>query len=104
MKTTGKDRSMTTGDRREPGDVYMMLSPEGEIRVISTSDIIYKRFTDFVNDGAFYALRDRNPSYENDFFVQYRFPDSKKDSGVGSGGKAHNGISANSKKPSGSWG
>lgn len=78
MKTTGKDRSMTTGDRREPGDVYMMLSPEGEIRVISTSDIIYKRFTDFVNDGAFYALRDRNPSYENDFFVQYRFPDSKR--------------------------
>lgn len=77
MKTTGNN-GIVPGDRREPGDVYMLLSPEGEVKVISTSDLIYKRFTDFVNDGAFYALRDRNPSYENDFFVQYRFPDSKR--------------------------
>lgn len=58
--------------------MYMILSPEGKVKVISTVDLIYKRFTDFVNDGAFYALRDRKPSCENDFFVQYRFPDSKR--------------------------
>lgn len=69
---------MIPGDRREPGDVYMMLSPEGEIMVISTSDLIYKRFTEFVNDGAFYALRDHKPPYANDFFVQYRFPNQKR--------------------------
>lgn len=66
---------MIPGDHREPGDVYMILSPEEKVKVISTSDLIYKRFTEFVNDGAFYALRDRKPPYANDFFVQYRFPD-----------------------------
>lgn len=76
MKTSEKNL-IIPDDRREPGDVYMILSPEGKVMVISTVDLIYKRFTDFVNDGAFYALRDHKPPYMNNFFVQYRFPDPK---------------------------
>lgn len=70
-------------DRREPGDVYMILSPEGKVKVISTVDLIYKRFTDFVNDGAFYALRDHKPPYTNDFFRAIPLPCSEDDSVVG---------------------
>lgn len=65
------------GNHRER-DVYMILSPEGRIKVISTVDLIYQRFTEFVNDGAYYALRNCKPSCENDFFVHYRFPDQKR--------------------------
>ena len=66
------------GDHREPGDVYMILSPGGKVKVISTVDIIYKRFTEFADDGAYYALRERKLSCENDFFVHYRFSDKKR--------------------------
>lgn len=77
MKTNENNLSPVIDERRKPGDVYMILSPEGKVKVISTVDLIYKRFTDFINDGAFYALRDHKPPYMNDFFVQYHFPDPK---------------------------
>ena len=72
------NNGIISGDHREPGDVYMILSPGGKVKVISAVDLIYQRFTEFVDDGAYYALRDRKLSCENDFFVHYRFPDQKR--------------------------
>lgn len=62
-------------DRRKPGDVYIMLSTEGKIQAISVNDTFYKRFGDFVNDCAYYTLKDMAPPYGNSFLVQYRFYD-----------------------------
>lgn len=73
---TNENNTILSGDRRVPGDVYMMLSPEGQVREISTEDFLYKCFGDFLNDYAYYTLREMKPPYINCFFVHYRFHDS----------------------------
>lgn len=49
MKTTEENRTMNSGDRREPGDVYMMLSPEGKTQAVSANGRYYKNFGHFIN-------------------------------------------------------
>lgn len=63
------------GDQREPGDVYMMLTPEGQVQAVSVNDLLYKNFDQFVNDCAYYMLNDWKEPYPNSFFVHYRFED-----------------------------
>ena len=75
MKTTEENRTMNPGDRREPGDVYMMLSPTGAVRDISIDDCLYKSFGDFLNEYAYYAVKDIRSPHTNGFFVHYRFDD-----------------------------
>ena len=74
MKTDENNR-ITPGDRWEPGDVYMMLSPAGMARDISIDDRLYKSFGHFVQDYTYSTLEELNPPYANSFFVHYRFND-----------------------------
>ena len=50
MKTTEENRTMNPGDRRLPGDVYMVLTPEGRPQLISTKDTVFNRFDTFLDD------------------------------------------------------
>lgn len=73
METTAENRTMPPGDRWEPGDIYMMLSPTGTVQDISIDDRLYKSFGDFLNEYARYAVENARPPHTNDFLVHYRF-------------------------------
>lgn len=75
MKTTEENRTMNSGDRREPGDVYMMLSPEGKTQAVSANGRYYKNFGHFINHCTEIILKDWLTPYPNSFFVHYRFAD-----------------------------
>ena len=62
---------------RKPGDLYMMLSPEGKIRSVAAGDIMYNNFREFTQDAVYYTQKGRNAPYLNDFFLHYRFADDK---------------------------
>lgn len=75
MKTTEENRTMNPGDRREPGDVYMVLSPEGKTQTVSANGRYYKNFGHFVKHYTEVMLHDWLTPYPNSFFVHYRFAD-----------------------------
>lgn len=75
MKMTEENRTMNPGDRREPGDVYMVLSPEGKTQTISANGRYYKNFGHFVKHYTEVTLHDWLTPYPNSFFVHYRFAD-----------------------------
>lgn len=66
---------MNPGDRREPGDVYMVLSPEGKTQTVSANGRYYKNFGHFVKHYTEVMLHDWLTPYPNSFFVHYRFAD-----------------------------
>ena len=66
---------MISGGRREPGDVYMMLSPEGKAQEIAANDMFYKNFGHFINHCTEAMIHDWLTPYPNSFFVHYRFAD-----------------------------
>lgn len=74
MKTDTNNRD-TSGDRREPGDVYMMFSPEGKIQAVAANDRFYKNFGHFIDTCAYHMLTGWVPPCPNSFFVHYHFTD-----------------------------
>jgi len=62
---------------KKPGDLYLMLSPEGKIKMISAGDIMYNNFREFIHDAVYYAQKRGNAPYLNDCFLHYRFEDNK---------------------------
>ncbi len=75
MKTTEENRTMNPGDRWVPGDVYMMLSPEGKTQAVAANDRFYKNFGHFINHCTEAMIQDWLMPYPNSFFVHYRFAD-----------------------------
>lgn len=73
MKPTEENRTMNPGEKREPGDVYMVLSPEGKAQAVSTNDLLYKDFGQFVYDCTYYMFKNWIAPYPNSFFVHYHF-------------------------------
>ena len=76
MKTTEENRNMDPGESRKPGDVYMILTPEGRPQLISTKDTAFHRFDTFLNDYAKFVGTDLTSP--NSFIVCYRFDDPAK--------------------------
>jgi len=62
---------------KKPGDLYLMLSPEGKIKMISAGDIMHDNFREFIYDAVYYTQKRGNAPYLNDRFLHYRFEDDK---------------------------
>lgn len=78
MKTTKENGNMYPGEKQEPGDVYMMLSPEGTTQAVSANGRFYKNFGQFIHDCTYHMLKDWIAPYPNSFFVHYRFDDPSR--------------------------
>ena len=61
----------------KPGDLYMMLSPEGKVKSVMEGDIMYENFHEFIYDAVYYLQKGRDAPYLNDFFLHYRFKESR---------------------------
>lgn len=62
----------------KPGDIYMMLSPEGKIRAVEVGNMMYDNFQEFMQDAVYYTKNNGDAPYPNDFLLHYRCKDSKE--------------------------
>ncbi|WP_300721508.1 DUF6047 family protein [uncultured Alistipes sp.] len=56
-----------------PGDVFMMLAPDGKVQVASANGRFFKNFEHFTRHCATALLNQMRPPYGNSFFVHWRF-------------------------------
>lgn len=59
---------------QKPGDLYMVISPEGKIRSIAAGNMMYDNFREFSQDAVYYAKK-KGATCQNDFHLHYRFKD-----------------------------
>ena len=53
----------------KPGDLYMMLSPEGKVKSVMEGDIMYENFHEFIYDAVYYLQKGRDAPYLNFSFI-----------------------------------
>lgn len=75
---TGNSSTISPDAPREPGDLYMALSPDGHTRMASDGNFLYENFGEFVNDCAYYSLKNAGDTLPNDFIVHYRFANAEQ--------------------------
>lgn len=72
MNNVENSSRIQTEGPRHPGDVFMMLAPDGKVQVASANGRFFKNFEHFMFHCATALLNQMRPPYGNSFFVHWR--------------------------------